>query len=210
MVNIINISVKGFLEPLLLALVLVELQNTCKKKLNRKMLERPNICYIFEKLRVQECQIWHSHVSIPSRSAPAHSTRPHNAKKALYVIISAEIPENLVHKSCCIKVIFHDAAIFFSSPCQVVPGACLSQIVTNSHTSNTHKHPQNAHKHPQRVVLPHFRERVDESPRQDENFGTFGLFLAFFVTELRPFKAKSNLSNVFLIHCSLIPLMHCS
>ena len=32
---------------LLLALVLVELQITCKKKLNRKMLERLNICYIF-------------------------------------------------------------------------------------------------------------------------------------------------------------------
>ena len=52
------------------------------------MPERPNICYIFEKLRVQGCQIWHSHVSIPFNSAPAHSTRPHNAKKALYVIIS--------------------------------------------------------------------------------------------------------------------------
>ena len=33
------------------------------------------------------------HVSIPFNSAPAHSTRPHNAKKALYVIISGEIPE---------------------------------------------------------------------------------------------------------------------
>ena len=32
---------------LLLVMVLVELQNTCKKKLNRKMLEIPNICYIF-------------------------------------------------------------------------------------------------------------------------------------------------------------------
>ena len=42
---------------LLLALVLVELQNTCKKKLNRKMRERPNICYIFGKLGVQGCQI---------------------------------------------------------------------------------------------------------------------------------------------------------
>ena len=29
-------------------LALVEFQNTCKKKLNRKMLEKPNICYIFE------------------------------------------------------------------------------------------------------------------------------------------------------------------
>ena len=67
---------------LLLALVLVELQNTCKKKLNGKMLERPNTCYIFEKLRVQGCQIWHSHVSIPFNSAAAHSTRPHNAKRS--------------------------------------------------------------------------------------------------------------------------------
>ena len=58
--------------------------------------------------------------------------------------------------------------------------------------TNTQKHPQNTHKHPQRVVLPHFRERVDESPRQDENFGTFGLFLAFFVSELLPFKVKDK------------------
>ena len=43
-----------------------------------------------------------------------------------------------------------------------------------------------------RVVLPHFRERVDESPQQDENFGTFGLFLSFFVSELRPFKVKDK------------------
>ena len=48
------------------------------------MTERPNICYIFEKLRVQGCQIWHSHVSMPFHSAPAHSTRPHNAKKKLF------------------------------------------------------------------------------------------------------------------------------
>ena len=29
-------------------MLLVELQNTCKKKLNWKKLERPNICYIFQ------------------------------------------------------------------------------------------------------------------------------------------------------------------
>ena len=43
--------------PLLLAMDLVELQNTCKKKLNRKMFERLNICYIFEKLGVQGYQM---------------------------------------------------------------------------------------------------------------------------------------------------------
>ena len=41
-------------------------------------------------------------------------------------------------------------------------------------------------------MLPHFRQRVNESPRQDENFGTFGLFLSFFVPELRPFKGKDK------------------
>ena len=42
---------------LLLAMDLVELQNTCEKKLNRKILERPNKCYIFEKLGIQGYQI---------------------------------------------------------------------------------------------------------------------------------------------------------
>ena len=96
-----------------------------KSYLNRIMTKRPNICFIFEKLNVQGCQIWHSHVSMSFNSAAAHSTRPHNAKKALYVIISAEIPENLVHKSYCITVIYDDAVNLFSSPCQVVPRACL-------------------------------------------------------------------------------------
>ena len=49
--------VRFFISPditLLLALVLVKLRNTYKKKeMNRKKLEKPNICYIFEKLVVQ-------------------------------------------------------------------------------------------------------------------------------------------------------------
>ena len=49
----------------------------------------------------------------PIQFGPAHSNGPHNAKKALYVIISAEIPENLVHKSYCLTVIFDEAVIFF-------------------------------------------------------------------------------------------------
>ena len=79
---------------LLLALDSARFEFKLKMRLNRRMPERPNICYIFEKLRVQGCQIWHSHVPIPFNSAPAHSTRPHNAKKALYVIISGDIHEN--------------------------------------------------------------------------------------------------------------------
>ena len=42
---------------LLLAMLKVELQIHVKKKLNRKMLEIPNICYVFGKLGVQGCQI---------------------------------------------------------------------------------------------------------------------------------------------------------
>ena len=53
-----------------------------KYMLNRNMLERPNTSYIFEKMGVQGCKIWHSHVPMPFNSAPAHSTRPHNAKKS--------------------------------------------------------------------------------------------------------------------------------
>ena len=71
-------------QALLLALVLVKLRNTCKKEMNRKKLERPNICYIFEKLVVQGWQIWHSQVSIPFNSSP-------QCKKALYVIIAGEM-----------------------------------------------------------------------------------------------------------------------
>ena len=41
---------------LLFVMVLVELQNTYRK-IPRKMFERPNTCYIFEKLRVQRYQI---------------------------------------------------------------------------------------------------------------------------------------------------------
>ena len=44
-----------------------------KYMLNRNMLERPNTSYIFEKMGVQGCQIWHSHVSFghsPFNSSP--------------------------------------------------------------------------------------------------------------------------------------------
>ena len=42
---------------LLLALDSARFEFTLKMRLNRKMPERPNICYIFEKLGVQGCQI---------------------------------------------------------------------------------------------------------------------------------------------------------
>ena len=186
--------------PLLLWAEKTREQNTCKSDLNRIMTERPNICYIFEKLSVQGCQIWHSHVSMPFNLAPAHSTRPHNAKKSsLRYHFSRNSwkfgSQKLLHQG---HFSWRGNFFFFS-----LPSGPRGIFEPNSATCNTHKHPQ-------RVVLPHFHERVDESPRQDENFGTFGLFLSFFVSELRPFKVKTNFSNVFLRPCSLIPLMHCS
>ena len=64
-----------------------------------KTFERSNICYIFEKLEVQGCQILYSHVSIPFTVAPALDTQPIQLvykmpKRSLYVIISGKIPEN--------------------------------------------------------------------------------------------------------------------
>ena len=50
---------------------------------------------------------------------------PTTQKKALYVIISAKIPENLVHKSYCLTVIFDEAVNFFVPQSQVVLGACF-------------------------------------------------------------------------------------
>ena len=57
------------------------------------MLERPNICYIFEKLGGSRM----SNMIIPCVNCQSHSTRPQTTElvptmqKALYVIISGEI-----------------------------------------------------------------------------------------------------------------------
>ena len=140
-------SKKNLLCPLLVVLVLAELQNTCKKKLKRKMLERPNICYIFEKLGVQGCQIWHSHVSMPFNSAPAHSTRPHNAKKSsLRYHFSRNSwkfgSQKLLHQG---HFSWRGNFFFFSLPSG--PRGMFEPIVTNSDTSNTHKHPKTPKPH---------------------------------------------------------------
>ena len=92
---------------------------------------------------------------------------------------------------------------FFSLPSG--PRGMFEPIVTNSDTSNTRKHPQNTHKEwCYNTFVKEWMKALDK------NFGTFGLFLSFFVSELRPFKVKTNFSNVFLRPCSSIPSMHCS
>ena len=42
----------------------------------------------------------------------------------------------------------------------------------------------------ERVARGHFHERVGESPRRYENFGTSGSAVAFFVKKLQPFEQK--------------------
>ena len=105
---------------------------------NRIMTERPNICYIFEKLSVQGCQIWHSHVSMPFNSAPANSTRPHNAKKLFtssFQVIFLKIRfTKLLHNGH-----FYMMQQIFSFHCRQVQGAYLGQILLHTATSNTPK-----------------------------------------------------------------------
>ena len=52
-----------------------------KKHAEQKHAIKTQHMLYFWKAGVQGCQIWHSHVSIPFNSAPAHLTRLHNAKK---------------------------------------------------------------------------------------------------------------------------------
>ena len=106
------------------------------------MLEIPNICYIFGKLGVQGCQIWHSHVSIPFNSASAHSTRPHNAKKLFtssFQAIFLKIGFTKVTCTCS----FLCTCTFWSSHCSQVPRAYLGKTVTQRDTSNTQKTAEN-------------------------------------------------------------------
>ena len=112
-------------------------QNTCKTDLNRIMTERPNIFYIFEKLSVQDvkhdipmCQ-GHSTRPQPIQFGPSpFNSAPQCKKSSLRYQFGRNSwklgSQRLLHHGH-----FWWCSNFFSSPCQVVPGACLSQIVTN-------------------------------------------------------------------------------
>ena len=62
---------------------------------------------------------------------PCVNTIQHNAKKALYIIISAEIPENLVHKIDATRIKSYVHANCFVPQSQVVLDACFGPY---SHT----------------------------------------------------------------------------
>ena len=143
-------------------------------RLNRIMTERPNICYIFEKLSVQGCQIWHLHVSIPVNSAPAHSTRPHNAKNPLRYHFRNS------WKLASQKLLPQAVKVMVGRSQGHVLGhrALLSLLGTPffCHFSDW-KSPKES----ERVMWGHFHEIVDESPWKKENFGTSGypIFFSF-------------------------------
>ena len=78
-------------------------------------------------------------------------------------------------------------------------GYFLNVFQKSSETGNTPKKWFLSRKRPkegERVGRGHFHERVGESPRRYENFGTSGSLVAFFVSEIRPFEnflgSKSN------------------
>ena len=89
-----------------------------------------------------------------------------------------------------------------------VPGAYserFSDIIGHrEHPENTLKKRFLSKKGPkegERVARGHFHERVGESPRQYENFGTSGSSVAFFVSEIQPFEnclgSKSTFNSKF-------------
>ena len=137
--------ISGFRVALLLALVLVKLRNTCKKEMNRKKLEGPNICYIFEKLVVQGWQIWHSQVSIPFNSSPQckKSSLRHHFRRNSWKLGSQKLHVH-AHFWCTCKFSF--------------------------------------------------------SPVFTEKFGTFGLFLSFFVSKIWQFKVEIPVRATFSLY----------
>ena len=89
--------------------------------------------------------------------------------------------------------------IFFFHDGEMSRGHILSHFVKFCETGNTPKKWFLSRKRPkegERVGRGHFHERVGESPRRYENFGTSGSPVAFFVSEIRPFEnclgSKSN------------------
>ena len=73
------------------------------------------------------------------------NSSPHCKKKALYVIISGEIPENLVHKSCMYMLIFDVHANFLFPQSFPLPWAYLGKNVTLCDTSNTKNDQKRTH-----------------------------------------------------------------
>ena len=75
---------------------------------------------------------------------------------------------------------------FFFPTWKTGPGAYSGQRGTAGHTCgfSARKRPKEG----ERVTRRHFHERVGESPRSDENFGTSGSKIALFVSEIWPFE----------------------
>ena len=149
---------------LLLALDSARFEFKLKMRLNRRMPERPNICYIFEKLRVQGCQIWHSHVPIPLNSAP-------QCKKALTLSFQPKILKISFTKVAGANIKSYAPADFLF-PLSSGRRGHRAALSSTWNTLFFHFSNWKSPKESDRVMWGHFHERVDESPQKDENFGT--------------------------------------
>ena len=130
----------------LLVMLLVELQNTCKKGWTEK---RSNICYIFENMRVQGCQIWHSHSTWPQ-----------------IIQLFPTMQKNLFTSSFqakFLKIRFTKVpgTNFLFPQCKPLPGAYLGKNGPQWPTSNTQKMTKNG-----RIWAKNGKKRTAE------NFGT--------------------------------------
>ena len=90
------------------------------KKDEQKNASKPkHICYIFEKLGFQRCQIWH--ISM----CQSHSTRPHNAKKLFTSSFQVRFLTIRFTKVTATSSKSYVAVNFFFSPLREVLGACF-------------------------------------------------------------------------------------
>ena len=81
-------EVSFIIHTLLLVMLLVELRNTCKKIEQKNAWKTPHLLYFWFKGVKYDILMCQSHSTLPQ------PIQPRDAKQALYVIISAEIPEN--------------------------------------------------------------------------------------------------------------------
>ena len=116
------------------------------------MIERPSICYIFEKLGVQGCQIY---MTFPM--CQSHSTRPQpiqlvpTMQKKLFMSSFQAKFLNWVKKVTCTCSFLHVIFLFLVS---TSPGPYFGQKVLHSLPSNTQKWPKMAKNSVWKIVVP--------------------------------------------------------
>ena len=95
------------------------------------------------------------------------------------------------NKICTASESMGGRAIFFFLLVKRSRGHILTKEAQRGTPGTPRKSGFSARKRPkegERVTRRHFHERVGESPRSDENFGTSGSKIALFVSEIWPFE----------------------